>query len=319
MFSAYPKIFALGSPQTERIFQGEIEITEKLDGSQIAFGKVDGEVLIRSKGAQIFPEAVQKMFRNAVIQILDPIRQDLYEEGTVYYGEYLDRNKHNVLCYERIPRDHIAIFGVKKANGKFLNYSAMDYEAKRIGFDVVPLLPSVEAASFDQLLERESYLGGVKIEGFVIKNYSQEFLLGNQVIPFMAGKYVSEAFKEIHKKNWKAENTGKGRWETYKDQFNTEPRFRKAVQHLRDAGLLTQTPKDIGSIIREVHKDIELEEKVNIQDFLWNEFGSELLRSSTRGIAEWYKKELAHNAFSDIANESQKLGLYDGQERKAEE
>ena len=35
MINGFPKIFAIGSKQTERLFLDEVEITEKIDGSQI--------------------------------------------------------------------------------------------------------------------------------------------------------------------------------------------------------------------------------------------------------------------------------------------
>lgn len=52
MISAFPKIFAIGTKYIDSIFDNEVEITEKVDGSQFAFGKIDGEVYCRSKGNQ---------------------------------------------------------------------------------------------------------------------------------------------------------------------------------------------------------------------------------------------------------------------------
>lgn len=42
MIKAFPKIFALGTQYTEGIFDSEVEITEKIDGSQFNFGKIEG-------------------------------------------------------------------------------------------------------------------------------------------------------------------------------------------------------------------------------------------------------------------------------------
>ena len=39
---SYPKIFTLGDRHTQGIFDGEVEITEKIDGSAIAFGMING-------------------------------------------------------------------------------------------------------------------------------------------------------------------------------------------------------------------------------------------------------------------------------------
>ncbi len=44
---AYPKIFALGTRYVETIFDEPVEATEKIDGSQFVFGRIDGEELLR--------------------------------------------------------------------------------------------------------------------------------------------------------------------------------------------------------------------------------------------------------------------------------
>ena len=107
---------------------------------------------------------------------------------------------------------------------------------------------------------------------------------------------MSEAFKEKHQ-SWGKENTGKGKWETFKESFRTEARWNKAVQHLRDNGELENAPRDIGVLIKEVHRDIQEEEMDEIKKFLWDELGKDLLRKSTAGFPEWYKEKLLKNSF----------------------
>ena len=114
----------------------------------------------------------------------------------------------------------------------------------------------------------------------------------NQIIPLMSAKYVSDKFKEKHQKDWKKENTGKGKWELFKENYRTEARWLKTIQHLRDDGKLDNSLKDIGNLIKEVKRDICEEEKENIKYFLWREFGEELLRKSVWGLPEFYKKYL---------------------------
>ncbi len=118
-------------------------------------------------------------------------------------------------------------------------------------------------------------------------------------MPLMAGKYVSEKFKELHRSGWNKENTGKGKLEVFKMQFNTEARWRKAIQRMAEQDLLTNSPKDIGSLIKSVQQDITEEEGEHIKEFLWKEFSGEVLRYSVRGLPEWYKKTLAKRSFKD--------------------
>ncbi len=57
-------------------------------------------------------------------------------------------------------------------------------------------------------------------------------------------------------------------------------------------------------------QDIESEEKESIKDWLWSEYGKEVLKASIKGLPEWWKKELAKNALDEMANENQKNGFY---------
>lgn len=169
-----------------------------------------------------------------------------------------------------------------------------------LDIEVVPLVYRGMIKDTDMIksfLERESILGGAKIEGIVAKNYEKPFLLGGQPISVMSGKYVSEAFKEVHRTSWGG-HTNKGGWELFKSGYRTDARWDKAIQHLTESGELTNTPKDIPLLIIEVQKDIGQEEKEIIKRFLWNSFGKELLRYSVGGLPEYYKNKLLERGFN---------------------
>jgi 3-oxoacyl-[acyl-carrier-protein] synthase III len=51
--------------------------------------------------------------------------------------------------------------------------------------------------------------------------------------------------------------------------------------------------------MKRVNIDIEEEEKENIKDFLWKEFGREVLKHATRGLPEFYKEYLAKQNFKE--------------------
>ena len=299
MISAFPKIFAIGTDYIKDIFNEEVEVTEKVDGSQFAFGKIDGEFFMRSRGKQIFPETSDKMFKEGVDYALsiEPILSD----NTVCYCEYLKSPRHNILTYERTPKNHLILFAMSDNKAKFEHtHAQLVAAATFLGIEVVPLLYKGRVDSPEELLEfleKDSILGGVSIEGIVAKNFDRPFLLGGQPIPLMAGKFVSEKFKEVHREQWGKKHSIKGKWETFLESFKTEARWHKAVQHLKEAGELENAPRDIGKLIKEIQSDISDEEKEDIKEFLWKEFGGQLLRHSTRGFAEWYKEELMKNSF----------------------
>jgi len=48
-----------------------------------------------------------------------------------------------------------------------------------------------------------------------------------------------------------------------------------------------------------VHNDIISEEKETIKNFLFREFGQEIIRKSTAGLPEWYKEKLIKDSFEE--------------------
>ena len=301
MIGPYPKIFAIGQRYIQDLFDGEVVIEEKADGSQFVFANINGQAHMRSKGTAQYVEKHDAMFKKAVEYVAS---LDL-PDRVVFYCEYLRSPKHNTLKYDRIPKNHLALFGISDVTGTtFCGRDSIELWADRLRIEPIPCLFEGKVKSVDDLmrfLETDSFLGGTKIEGIVVKNYEKAFLLGGQPIPFMAGKLVSEAFKEVHRSTWGRENTGKGRWDTFKEGFRTEARWHKAIQHLAEAGKLEYVPRDIGSLIKEIQQDILEEETDYIKDFLFKEFGQEVLRTAIAGFPDFYKKWLAERAFGEGA------------------
>jgi len=302
MIKSFPKIFSIGQDYIKDLFEEEVEISEKIDGSQFDFGKINGELYMRSKGQQVFVETVDKMFKIAVDYVLTI--QDKIKDNTIYYCEYLKSPKHNMLPYERVPKNNLILFGVSDITAtKFIsNYDELKKYADDIDIETVPLLYKGKIENTEEiknLLKNTSVLGKSIIEGIVAKNYHRQFLLGGQPMPLMMGKYVREDFKEVLHGKWGKEHTSRGRWQTFCEGFRTESRWNKAVQHLKENGILENSPRDIGKLIKEVKNDIDQEEKENIKNFLYQEFGQEVFRKAVSGMPEWYKDNLMKRSLSD--------------------
>lgn len=309
MLKAFPKIFALGTDYIKEILDGEVEVTEKVDGSQFAFGRLDGELFVRSKGAMLHFDAPNNMFKEGVEYVASIA--DRIPDNTVFHAEYLQTPHHNSLTYGRIPKNHLCLFSVSDSTDKFYNHDEIKKWAEVLDIDAVPLIYKGTIDSTDKILEmvaEESYLGTAKAEGVVVKNYGKPFLLGGQPIPVMCGKYVTEAFKEVHRAGWAGEHTTRGKWDLFKESYKTEARWMKAIQFLRDSGELTETPKDIGKLIARVMQDIEEEEKEIIKAFLWNEFGKDVLRASVHGLPEFYKLFLLRKLDTQDENRDSTIG-----------
>jgi hypothetical protein len=222
-----------------------------------------------------------------------------------FYGETIAKPKHNTLTYSRTPKSNIALFGIRDDAGEFSPYHEQEEWADRLSVDVVKRFHSgpIEVGTLQEQvrewIDQESFLGGPKMEGVVLKVY-ESYMYHGHVFEIKAAKYVSEAFKEIHEKSWTGSHTGPGQWETFKQGFRTEARWEKAIQYLRDKGELSNEPRDIGPIIKRVNEDILEEELDTIKDGLYRIFGKDVLRVATAGFPEWYKQKLLERAVNAL-------------------
>lgn len=292
--SSYSDIFAMGHKAIAELFADPVIVEEKIDGSQISFGRVNGQLLMRSKGKQLVVLAPEKMFANAV----DAVSQvfHLLPEGVIFRGEYLQSEKHNTIKYDRVPKNHIVIFDIDQGNQDYLSHERKAYMAKVLGFETVPLLFSGRIESVEQikaLVPATSLLGGAQPEGIVIKSYTR-FGPDKKIL---MGKYVRPEFQEAHATEWKKTNPVQSDIiDALIQAYKTEARWEKAVQHLRDAGKLEQAPKDIAALLGEVEADIEKECAEEIKDKLWRWAWPKIARGTRAGMPEWYKNRLLENA-----------------------
>lgn len=298
---SYPSTFALGHRALAELLLDPVLVEEKVDGSQFSFGRFrlpSGETVLkaRSKGAELQMLAPEKMFERAIASVR--AIEDRLIEGWTYRAEYLQKPKHNALAYDRIPRNHLAVFDINTGHEAYLAYDAKAAEAERLGLDVVPRIYEGQVEGLTQFrgwLDRVSVLGGQKIEGVVVKNY-RRFGPDKKVL---IGKFVSEAFKEVHAAEWKAANPTQGDIvDVLIRQYRTPARWAKAVQHLREAGTLEGSPRDIGLLFREVPADIEKEAAEAIKEALYAWAWPKIRRGVGAGLAEWYKDELLKAQFA---------------------
>jgi len=296
MTRRWPKVFAIGDRYTEGLWDGEVSITEKVDGSQlnVSLSSRDGLTFL-TKGSVATLGDNNKLFHPAV-SYFHSIESKLTPDWT-YHGETLANPRHNTLAYDRVPKNHFALYGVSKPDGSQIStHAELTAIAQELGVDVVPEIfkGKVEGdlyAFLEGLLNRESYLGKESAEGIVAKRYDREVFVGNQLIPLMQGKLVCAKFKERHKVAWPTNN--KSPLLIIGSIVRTEARWMKAIQYLKDTNQCEQHPRDIGKILKRLHEDLEEEDKEHIKDRLWDAFGKDIKRAATRGLPEAYKMYLA--------------------------
>jgi hypothetical protein len=282
------------SDKTRGILALEVTIEEKLDGSQFSFmvEETTGKLHMRSKGRGLDWETLPEKdaFYRAVQGVLS-VKDDLVP-GFRYIGETLSKPRHNILTYDKTPANNIALFDIVSPGGTYLDSIAIVDIANLFNMSCCPVLFSGKLDNIEQLdalLETESFLGGPKIEGVVIKARQIKDKYG---FPLMA-KYVSQKFREKHGDRKKRKTVrGLSAVDDIGAALCTEARWLKAVQHLRDNGRLTGTSKDIGPLMKECSRDIESEEKEWIKDRLYEAFRKRILKIATSGLPQWYQSKV---------------------------
>ena len=305
---SYPKVYNFGHRAIEKLLYDSVLVQEKIDGSQISFALLDGEVVIRSKGKHMINDAPEKMFGPGVESILG--RSHLLKPGYIYRGEYLNKPKHNVLAYDRVPDGFIIIYDVETTPSNYIGPLGIDEEAFHIGLESVPTfeIGKIDSAGeIRKFLEKDSCLGGVKVEGVVAKSATIFGIDGKALM----GKHVSEAFREKHGSK-KYKHTGKDRIQSLVEEYRTEARWQKAVQFLREEGTLLEEPKDIGPLIKRVSLDVLEECREEIQEKLFKWAWKQIARGLTAGLPEWYKNQLMEKQFETLAEDGKGLATNEG-------
>lgn len=293
---SYSSIYNLGHYALEHLFDGPVVVEEKVDGSQFSFGLFRGELKIRSKGKEMDIHSPEKMFNHAVETVKKLHEEGHLREGYTYRGEYLSKPKHNTLIYGRIPNKYIVLYDINIGPEHYLGRKEKEMLAQSMGLEVVPqfTLGEYTEEHLRWVLDHESFLGGCKIEGFVIKNY-QQFGPDSKVL---MGKFVSADFREIHKKEWKKLNpTQSDIIQQLGERYCAEGRWHKAIHYLRDNGDLKGSPTDIGPLIKAIPADVRKECEEEMKDILFKWAWPQVSRLVVKGFPEFYKDQLLKNQF----------------------
>lgn len=303
--TGYSKIYALGHSRLGRGFteRHEFVVQEKVDGSQFSWGKLeDGTLVARSRNVDLNVEEIantaEHMFSKACQSVLR--MGPKIPEGVIYRGEYLRTPKHNTCEYARLPKNHLVLFDVMLDVESYTgNRVDLAFSADSLDIDLIPELHRgpVTKELLEELLTRESFLGGCTLEGVVLKQYKEfDDLTGK----LKMAKVVRPSFREEHATKWKnkLENMSGGDIvQRIGDKYAVEARWHKAIQHLRDDGRLKGEPADIGPLMRELVEDFEAECKEAVMQELWGWAHKDIKRRIQRGFPEFYRQYLIDSAF----------------------
>ena len=305
MLGRYGKIFALGHRATAGLLDREVVVEEKVDGSQISWGLVGDppRLAIRSKRRDLDPDEPPNLFGPSVRSILRMQREGALSPGSIYRGEAVGRPRHNTLAYGRVPAGHIALFDIDAGTQDYLAHEEKLRVAAELGVEAVPRLFEgwlSGHAQLQELLKLESFLGGARIEGVVVKRVAGAPLFGEDGLPVRA-KYVSERFKEAHARNPDWKRTSQSEFlKALAGSLSGPARWEKVVTGLEAEGMIEGgSPVEIGKILRHIREDVREECLDDIKDGLWEHFEKRFLAAATKGFPEWYKERLSRSAFGN--------------------
>ncbi len=294
----YQKVSHLGSPTLDRLLEGNIHVEEKIDGSQFRFEiDAEGKLHFGSRRVDFDDVKPDPNFRAGMDKVEEAFKGKPMIGPITVFAEYMKSEKHNTLKYDRVPKNHIAIFDVLVANGTWLSYDDKKIFAEGHGFEVVPKLwegdgKELSADKIHELLKTQSCLGGTEIEGVVVKNYNvyydavkYAYLEGM----WQCGKFVRAEFTE---KNMKNHREGIPKIDKLCMKYNNEARWNKAIFRLRDESKLSGEMKDMTVLTREVVNDVSEECKDEIKEELYKIYGNQVIKSSIKGLPEFYKNYL---------------------------
>ena len=192
-----------------------------------------------------------------------PHCNSFYNEGTDYtfFGEFMRNNHHNTIKYEREPQNNFVLFDVM-VDGEIVPDSPIGCILISQIFECEPVnvLKHSETIPTSAMCEEiirnnKSSLGG-NMEGVVIKNYSAVVEHYGNLFPFFF-KYVLDEFKEMNRENWKSISSGKGDiMESVKGLFNEDAIFHKVLFHVKDAGGIGGSMKDIPALVNSLKPGI---------------------------------------------------------------
>lgn len=293
----YPKIYNLGNKNIEELFDGEVIIEEKLDGSQLSIEKdSSGNLIVKSKECILNLETAQKPFNLAVETGREILH--LLIPNYIYRFEFISKPRHNALTYGSVPKKYLVGFDIEREDGTFLEYEVKKAVFDILGIETTPLLYQGKVDKLE-IIENMvkgtiSFLGAANIEGVVIKNYSK--VVDGK--PIMVGKFVSDEFKEVKTKK-KTINKTNDIIDGISEQLRTEARWNKAIQHLRDRGELTTSMRDIPLLIKEVCSDTHAECSDMVKELVFKWAWKQISQQITKGLPDHYKNYLAESAFQE--------------------
>jgi hypothetical protein len=308
----YPKVRSVGHREVGHLLPSPwVVVQEKVDGSNFSFGIGKYGILHCASHHQDLSWADPNPMFAEVMRYVRSIESLLVPE-VIYRCEMVTKPRQNQLTYLSAAQNGLVLFDVEMMDDALrpleLVLPCVEFPvegappfphlaeiANKLGIDCTreiyhgPMTLEDLTQWWPGWQTTASFLGGCDMEGVVVKDIARSTPEGGR----LQAKLVRPEFKEQQRHQGGA--TKQLGVEHFGVAFGGPERWRKAVQRLREGGLIVGGPEDIGGLIREVRDDVYAEASDEIKARLWEKFRKEILAGSTRGLAEWYKDFLIGN------------------------
>lgn len=232
----YIKIRALGTDETEGIFEGTCVVQEKVDGANFSFYVENNKLLVASRNMVMVDKKNSGNWK-AILPVTEAYNQhkDKFNPNYLYVGESTQRH---TISYTDIP-NFIGYDIWNDETESFLDWKEAKIEFESIGLSFIHVHFEREGSEItieelEECIKHSLYKEG-DAEGIVIKNYSK---LNKYDNPLFA-KIVTDSFKEQNRAVFKGTNqpTKEGNSTIIiASTYSTEARIEKIIHKLVDEG-----------------------------------------------------------------------------------
>ena len=299
----YPKVLHVGAPLVETIFFNEVEITEKVDGSQCRIRLTEDAVMVGSKNQGIADMGMFEIAHEQGDRIHAETDWRTLGDDVMLFCEFLKEPRHNTIKYDRVPLNNLYLFGAMLGSDHMVTGGLVEI-AEHLDIDPPNIMSSGMVENAEELKEfmtQQSYLGGSLVEGVVIKNYNRTYdplqVHSQEYIGYpMAAKFVREDFKRANAKQWNTVDRKKG-IDAIVEMFFTGERFMKTVQHLKDEGKIDYQKSDLKYLIPEFFGDLMDEKKEEMTRIIMSEIFRVLKKRASGYVVKSWIDHLTEKQF----------------------
>lgn len=226
----YIKIKALGTLETEGIFEGKVVIQSKVDGANFCFFVEDDKLMVASRNMVMIDKKNSGNWK-AILPVTEAFNKykDKFNPNYLYYSESMQKH---TITYDEIS-DIVCYDILNIETGLFLDWKEAKKEFESIGLPFIHVhferdSSKITVDEIKECIQHSPYKKDGD-EGVVIKNYDRQLF----------AKIVTDDFKEKNRAVFKGTNQPPKEGNStiiIASTYSTDARIEKMIHKLVDEG-----------------------------------------------------------------------------------